>query len=68
MKEYLYSIGLKDNRTKARFNLRVWAKNVDDATSKITDALLGVCGEYRWTGTGPEHDENGDLISREYAD
>ena len=65
MKEYLYSVGLEDKRTKEKFNLRVWARNVDDATYKITGALFGADGEYRWTGTGPERDENGDLISRE---
>lgn len=65
MEEYLYSVGLEDKRTKEKFNLRVWARNVDNATHKITDALFGIDGEYKWTGTGPERDENDDLISRE---
>ena len=66
MKEYLYNIGIVYRRTGEKSDLRVWAKNVDDATYKITDALFGAYGEYIWTGTGPAHDENGNLISREY--
>lgn len=65
MKEYLYSIGIVDRRTGERSDLRVWGKNLEEATHKLTSALFDFYGEYRWTGTGPAHDENGNLISRE---
>lgn len=67
MKEYLYSIGMKDSRTGEKIHLRVWGKNVDDATNKITSALLGYRGEYVWTGSGPLY-ENNEVISRDAKD
>ena len=64
MKEYLYSIGMKDSRTGEEIHLHVWGKNVDAATNKITSALFGYRGEYVWTGSGPLH-ENNEVISRD---
>ena len=64
MKEHLYEVGLQDKRTGEKINLRIWAENTDAATHKITSALLGAHGEYRWTGSGPLY-ENNKLISRE---
>lgn len=64
MKEYLYQVGLKDRRTGEKIKLRIWAKNVDEATNKVTNALFGVYGEYSWTGSGPLY-ENNKLIERE---
>ena len=64
MKEYLYSVGMKDKRTGEKINLRIWAQNTDDATHKVTNALFGAYGEYSWTGSGPLY-ENNKLIERE---
>lgn len=67
MKEYLHSIGLKDRRTGEQIRLRVWGKDVNDATAKITSALFGHRGEYIWTGSGPYH-ENNKIVSRDSTD
>lgn len=67
MKEYLYSIGMKDSRTGEKMCLRVWGKNVNDATAKITSALFGYHGEYVWSGSGPLY-ENNEIISRDAKD
>lgn len=64
MKEYLYSVGMKDKRTGEKINLRIWAQNTDEATHKVTNALFGAYGEYSWTGSGPLY-ENNELIERE---
>ena len=64
MKVYLYSVGMRDNRTDEKIHLRVWAKDSTEATSKVTNALFGYKGEYRWIGTGPIY-ENNKLMERE---
>ena len=64
MKVYLYSVGMRDNRTNEKIHLRVWAKDSTEATSKVTNALFGYKGEYRWIGTGPIY-ENNKLMERE---
>lgn len=64
MKEYLYQVGMKDKRTGEKIDLRIWAQNVDEATHKVTHALFGAYGEYRWTGSGPLY-ENNKIIERE---
>lgn len=64
MTEQLFSVGIKDKRTGEKTNLRIWAKNVDEATSKICGVLLGFDTEYIWTGSGPVH-ENNEVITRE---
>lgn len=63
MTEHLYSIGMKDKRTGEKINLRIWAKNTDEATHKVCGILLGAYCEYIWTGSGPLY-ENNELISR----
>ncbi len=64
MKENLYEVGIKDKRTGEKMNLRIWAKNTDAATRKVTNTFFGVDGEYQWCGTGPLY-ENNKIISRE---
>ena len=58
MKEYLYSVGMRDNRTDEKMDLRVWAKDSTEATRKVTKALFGYNGEYRWIGTGLIYENN----------
>lgn len=67
MKEFLYQVGIKDKKTGEKMHLRVWAKNTDEATHKLTGALFGYYAEYEWTGTGPLY-ENNKLIEREVKD
>lgn len=64
MTEQLFSVGIKDKRTGEKTNLRIWAKNVDEATSKICGVLLGFDTEYAWTGSGPVYGNN-EVITRE---
>jgi len=64
MIEHLYEVGIQDKRTGKKFDLRIWAENTDAATHKVTDALFGADGEYRWTGSGPLYKDN-KLIARE---
>ncbi|MBO5917374.1 MAG: hypothetical protein J6Q14_01235 [Oscillospiraceae bacterium] len=45
--------------------LRVWAMCNAEATHSLNRTLIGPSNEYRWTGTGPEHDERGNIITRE---
>ncbi len=47
-----------------KIHLRVWAKDSTEATRKVTNALFGYKGEYRWIGTGPIY-ENNKLMERE---
>lgn len=67
MKEYLYQVGIKDKKTGEELNLRVWAKNTDEATHKLCDVLIGYYSEYKWMGSGPLY-ENNKLIEREVRD
>lgn len=67
MKEHLYQVGMKDKRTGEKIELRIWAKNTDEATHKVTTALFGANGEYSWTGSGPVY-KNNELVSREAKD
>lgn len=64
MKQVLYSVGMKHNKTGERLKLMVWAENVDEATHKVTGAIGGYRGEYSWTGSGPQY-ENNQLVTRE---
>ena len=64
MKQTLYRVGMKHKATGERINLMVWAENVEEATHKITGAIGGYRGEYSWTGSGPEY-ENNHLVTRE---
>ena len=67
VKEYLYQVGIRDNKTGEKLNLRVWAKNVEEATHKLTGRVLGYGTEYAWTGSGPLY-ENNKIIEREVED
>ena len=64
MKQILYRVGLIHKKTGDCITLMVWAENNHEATHKLV-SLLGPGGEYRWTGTGPEHDDRGNVITRE---
>lgn len=64
MKQYLYNVGMKHKKTGQKIDLMVWAENVDEATHKVTGAIGGYRGEYSWTGSGPEY-ENNELVTRE---
>lgn len=61
--EHLYSVGMVDREIGEKVKLKVWAKNTDAATHKITNALFGAYGPYRWTGTGPIY-RNNELVTR----
>ena len=64
MKQYLYNVGMKHKKTGQKIDLMVWAENVDEATHKVTGAIGGYRGEYSWTGSVPEY-ENNELVTRE---
>jgi hypothetical protein len=64
MTQKLYRVGVKHKKTGEELKLRVWAQDNHTATHQLV-ALSGPGCEYRWTGTGPEHDERGNLITRE---
>lgn len=64
MKEHLYSVGLEHKKTGERIDLQVWARNTDEATHKLTGVLIGYTCPYRWTGSGPDY-ENNRIITRE---
>lgn len=68
MKEILYGVGIKHKKTGEEIKLRVWATNNNEATHSLNKTLIGPGREYRWTGTGPEHDARGNLITREVED
>lgn len=68
MKQTLYRVGIKHRKTGEEIKLRVWATNNNEATHSLNDVLIGPGCEYRWTGTGPEHDDRGNLITREVED
>ncbi len=65
MEMTLYRVGIKHMKTSEEITLRVWAPNNHAATTSLNKTLIGPGCEYRWTGTGPEHDERGNLITRE---
>lgn len=47
-----------------KIKLMIWGKSVEEATKRVVMALGGCSGEYAWTGSGPEY-ENNAPISRE---
>lgn len=65
MREILYGVVVVDNMTKKQHRLKVWAEDVEEATSKLTNSLLGYYNCYRWIGAGPIHDSKGEVITRE---
>lgn len=60
----LYRVGMVHKKTNEKVSLQVWAGHVDEATHKC-NFLFGPDGQYRWTGSGPVHDENGKIPSKE---
>ena len=65
MQEVLYRVGIKHKKTGEELKLKVWAMCNAEATHSLNRILIGPGCEYRWTGTGPEHDDRGNLITRE---
>lgn len=63
MKEQLFSVGIQHIKTGEKIDLQVWAESVDKATWGL-EGIIAAGTEYRWTGSGPVHDENGDCIFR----
>ena len=68
MEQTLYRVGIKHKMTGEEIKLRVWAADNTKATHSLVGTLIGPECEYRWTGTGPEHDDRGNLITREVAE
>lgn len=62
--EQLFSVGVVHKETGEKLKLLVWAKNVDEATHKLTGALIGYDCEYRWSGSGPVY-KNNQIVERE---
>jgi len=60
----LYRVSMIHTKTNAKISLEVWAENVDEATNKC-NFLFDYEGQYRWTGSGPVHDENGKIPTKE---
>ena len=63
-KEHLYQVGLRHKKSRETCNLQVWAKNADEATHKLTGALIGYHCQYEWRGTNVLY-ENNQPITRE---
>lgn len=63
----LYRVNMIHKRTDEKVSLEVWAENVDKATNKC-NFLFDYDGQYRWTGSGPVHDESGKIPSKEVAE
>ena len=64
MKQVLYKVCMKHDKTGEKIDLMVWAENVDEATHKVVSAIGGYRGEYSWRGSGPQY-ENNRLVTRE---
>ena len=65
MKQTLYRVGIRHIKSGENMTLRVWAECNTAATHSLNRILIGPDCEYRWTGTGPEHDDRGNIITRE---
>lgn len=59
----LYDVFMQHRITKEKVKLQVWAENVNDATNKC-NFLFDYNGEYRWIGSGPFYDQNGNTRSK----
>lgn len=60
----LYSVGMEHKETGEKIHLEVWAEDVDKATDECC-FLFGYDAQYRWTGSGPVCDENGEIQSKQ---
>lgn len=65
MKQQLFRVGMQHKGTKKKVEVNVWASNVDEATSKLTDLFFGRFNEYEWTGSGPVY-ENNETVTRDF--
>ena len=68
MTEQLFRVSMEHKKTGEKIRLYVWASNVDEATHKLTNALFGAYGEYRWIGSGPEYGDDNKVIRRDVKD
>lgn len=57
-------MGIQHITTGEKIELEVWAKNVDEATMELR-GVISYNTQYRWTGSGPVHDDHGYIITRE---
>ena len=67
MIEHLYTVCVRDKKTKEQLKLQVWARNTDEATQKLTGSLIGYHCQYRWTGTNPVYEDN-KIVTRKVAE
>ena len=67
MKQTLYQVGIKHLKTGEELKLQVWAECNTMATADL-HGVISPGSEYRWTGTGPVHDERGNIITREVGE
>lgn len=66
-KANLYRVNMVHQKTNEEVSLEVLAGNVDEATHKC-NFLFNYGGQYRWAGSGPVHDENGEIPSKEMGE
>ena len=59
----LYEVGMKHIETGEKLTVQVWGTNVDQATNKLLNSLLGPDNQYIWTGSGPVY-KNNKLVTR----
>ena len=64
MTEQLFSVGMRNRTTLEEIKLWVWAFDVDEATTKVVNAIGGYDGEYSWTGSGPIY-RNNEVVKRQ---
>jgi len=64
MREQLFIVGIQHIKTGEKIKLEVWAKNVHEATMGLR-GVISWNTQYRWTGSGPVYDDNGNVIIRE---
>lgn len=61
---YLWDILMIDKETGEKIHLKVPGKTVEDATHKVTGiGCFGAKGPYRWGGSGPLYDSQGNRIT-----
>ena len=65
--EHLYTVSVQDKKTNEKLKLQVWARNIDEATHKLIDSLIGYHCQYRWTGTSPVYEDN-KIVTRKVAE
>lgn len=64
MKKQLFKVGIKHKETGEKLSLQVWAANVNEAAWELR-GVIGPYAEYAWTGSGPVHDDQGNVIVKD---